>query len=124
MDTDRRRQGIEAFNEVYCGDLPQPPAQGEDRFFDYMLETLFGSLWADDTLSVRDRRLLLLGAIAAQGEELTFGIQARSALKRQELTREQLEEAVLFLSQYVGYPKAARLRMGLPAIFKGLGLDD
>lgn len=124
MNSDKRRRGVEVFSEVYCGDLPQPPAPGEDRFFDYMIETLFGTLWADDTLSIRDRRLLLLGAIAAQGEDLTFGIQARAALKRQELTREQLEEAVLFLTQYVGYPKAARLRMGLPAIFKNLAPGD
>ena len=120
MDEDKRQRGIDVFNEVYCGDLPQPPDEGQDKFFDYMLENLFGTLWADNTLSIRDRRLLLLGAIAAQGEELTFSIQARSALKRGELSPEQLDAAVVFLTQYVGYPKAARLRLGLPGIYKAL----
>ena len=108
-----REKGIEMFNTVYCGDLPQPPAEGEDKFFDYMLDTLFGQRWADDTLTIEQRRLVLIGAIMAMGEEMTFAIQARSAMKRGELTYEQMEEIVLFMTQYVGYPKAAKLRMSL-----------
>lgn len=114
----KREKGIEMFNTVYCGDLPQPPAEGEDRFFDYMLSTLFGDLWADSKLSIEQRRLVLLGAIMAMGEEMTFTIQARSAMKRGELTYEQLEELVLFMTQYVCYPKASKLRMQL------IGLKD
>ncbi len=109
----KREKGIDMFNTVYCGDLPQPPAEGEDRFFDHMLETLFGELWANSSLAIEQRRLLLLGAIIAQGEEMTFSIQARSAMKRGELTYEQLEEIILFMTQYVGYPKASRLRLAL-----------
>lgn len=109
----KREKGIEMFNEVYCGDLPQPPQEGEDRFFDFMLGSLFGDLWASETLSIRDRRLLLLGAIAAQGEDMTFTIQCKSALKRGELNEEQLNELVLFLTQYVGYPKASKMRLAL-----------
>jgi 4-carboxymuconolactone decarboxylase len=108
-----REKGIEMFNTVYCGDLPQPPEQGEDKFFDFMLGSLFGELWSDDTLTINEKRLLLLGAIMAQGEEMTFSIQARSALKRGEFTSEQLEFAVLFLTQYVGYPKASKMRVAL-----------
>ena len=112
----KREKGIEMFNEVYCGDLPQPPAEGEDKFYDFMLGSLFGELWADDALSIKEKRLLLLGAIMAQGEEMTFAIQSRCALKRGELTPEQLELACRFLTQYVGYPKAARLRMSLMGV--------
>lgn len=109
----KREKGVELFNEVYCGDLPQPPAEGEDKFFDFMLNSLFGELWADDALTIKEKRLLLIGAIVAQGEEMTFAIQSRSALKRGELTPEQLELAVRFLTQYVGYPRASKLRMSL-----------
>lgn len=113
MANEHRAKGIEMFNEVYCNDLPQPPETGKDRFFDYMLDTVFGQLWADETLSIRDRRLLLLGAIAAQGEDMTFTIQARSALKRGELDRKQLQEIVTFLTAYVGYPRGAKMRMAV-----------
>lgn len=114
----KRDKGIEMFNEVYCGDLPQPPEPGSDRFFDFMLESLFSELWGNDTLAIEQRRLLLLGAIAAQGEEMTFTIQARSAMKRGELTFEQLEEVVLFLTQYIGYPKASKMRGALGGLAK------
>ncbi len=124
MSTQKRDKGIEMFNEVYCGDLPQPPKEGVDQFFDYMLESLFGTLWADDTLSIRERRLLLLGAIAAQGEDMTFGIQVRSALKRGDLSKEQIDAAVVFLTQYIGYPKASKMRLALPGIYKELGLEE
>ena len=110
-----REKGIEMFNEVYCGDLPHPE-EGQDKFFDFMIGSLFGELWADDALSIKEKRLLLLGAIMAQGEDMTFAIQARSALKRGELTPEQLELATRFLTQYVGYPKGARLRMTLMGV--------
>jgi 4-carboxymuconolactone decarboxylase len=113
MANEHRAKGIEMFNEVYCNDLPQPPETGKDRFFDYMLDTVFGQLWADETLSIRDRRLLLLGAIAALGEDMTFTIKARSALKRGEIDREQLHEIVTFLTAYVGYPRGAKMRMAI-----------
>lgn len=105
-----RAQGVRMYDTVYCGDLPPPPPQGSSAFIDYMLETLFGALWADEqTLSIRDRRLLLLGAIAAMGDEATLAIQARSALKRGELDPAQLVAISVFLTQYVGYPRGSKL---------------
>lgn len=123
MADSTREKGIEMFNTVYCGDLPQPPEPGKDAFFDFMLEGVFGKLWADDTLSMRDRRLVLLGAIAAQGEDMTWTIQARSALKRGELTVAQLEAIVLFLTQYVGYPRASKMRMALASLLAQMPKD-
>lgn len=116
-----RKKGIEMFNTVYCGDIPNPPERGVSKFTDFMLDTLFGVLWADETLSIRDRRLLLLGAIAAQGEEGTFTIQARSALKRGELTKEQLEAVVVFLTQYIGYPRGSKAFMALNKVLAEAG---
>lgn len=104
-----REKGVELFNEVYCGKVPIPTESGQSVFIDYMLETLFGTLWADGTLPIRERRLLLIGAIAAQGDPVTLGIQIRSALLRNELTAAQLDALVIFLTQYVGYPRGSQL---------------
>ena len=73
-----------------------------------MLEQLFAEVWTRDVLSMRDRRLLLLGAIAALGESMTFSIQAKAAIKNAELTPEQLREVLVFLVHYVGYPARGR----------------
>jgi len=118
-DNDRRAKGLSTIKEVYGDWITEhlPPA-GKSRYIDFMLETLFGELWASDVLSFRDRRLLLLGAIAAQGEEAVFRIQAAAALKRGELDGEQLQEAVLFLTQYVGYPRGSKLHTALGDVLK------
>ena len=107
-DSERRERGLAKFNEVYCGDLPAPPA-GAMAFFDLMLEQLFGEVWTRPSLSLRDRRLLTMGVIAALGEREPFAIQVRSALKNGELSPEQLREIVIHLAPYAGYPRAAGL---------------
>ena len=107
-DDDRRRKGLDKFNAVYGGTLPAPPA-GTMAFFDVMLEQLFGEIWTRPALSQRDRRLLVMGAIAALGERDAFGIQVRSALENGELTAEQCREVVIHLAQYAGYPRVSSL---------------
>ena len=52
---------------------------------------------------------MLLGIIAEKGETMTFGIQAKAALKRGELTPDELRELLLMIAQYAGYPRAAAL---------------
>lgn len=104
-----RERGRQMFDEIYCRDLGDLPPAGSSVFIDFMLETLFGTLWADDTLSIRDRRLLLIGAIASQGDAATLTVQIRSAFKRGELDAAQLDALAVFLTQYVGYPKGSQL---------------
>jgi 4-carboxymuconolactone decarboxylase len=50
-----------------------------------------------------------MGIIAEKGETMTFGIQAKAALKREELTPDELREFLLMIAQYAGYPRAAAL---------------
>lgn len=118
-DSEKRERGLETIQEVYGTHLgaPLPPA-GESRFIDYMLETLFAELWRAPELSFKERRLLLLGVVAAQGEEGVLRIQAAAALERGELTPDQLKEAMVFLSQYVGYPRASRLNAAVGELLK------
>jgi 4-carboxymuconolactone decarboxylase len=106
-DADRRRRGEEMITEVYAGDVTTPP-EG-NPFVDTMLEQLFAEVWTRDVLSIRDRRLLIMGIIAEKGEPTTFGLQARAALKRGELSADELRELLLLIAQYAGYPRAAAL---------------
>ncbi|MCH6551292.1 MAG: carboxymuconolactone decarboxylase family protein [Planctomycetes bacterium] len=103
MESERRRRGEEKIKEVYAGDIPVPPA-GSSVFADLMLEQLFAEVWTREVLSMRDRRLLLLGAIAALGEPNTFGIQSRASLKLAELTPEQLGHVAQTVVEFVGRP--------------------
>ena len=109
-DSERRRRGVEMMKKVYAGDVPVPP-EGASPFADIMLEQVFAEVWTRPALSVRDRRLVIMGVIAAMGESMTWGIQAKAALKNGELTPEQLREMLIQLAQYAGYPRAAGLMM-------------
>ena len=106
-DSERRQRGLEVLRDVYAGDVAPPPPG--NAFVDVMLEQVFAEVWSRDVLSIRDRRLLLFGIIAEKGEPMTFGIQAKAALKRGELEPDELRELLLMIAQYAGYPRAATL---------------
>ena len=102
----RWERGAKMLERVYAGDVAAAP-KGALAFSDLMLEQLFAEVWAREALSIRDRRLVILGVIACMGEKDTWKIQARAALKNGELSPEQLREVVITLAQYAGYPRAA-----------------
>jgi 4-carboxymuconolactone decarboxylase len=107
-DAKRRKRGEETIKKIYAGDVVVPP-EGANPFADVMLEQLFAETWNRGGLSVRDRRLLIMGVIAALGEKDTWKLQVRSALKNGELSEEQVHEVTIMLAQYAGYPRAAGL---------------
>ena len=51
----------------------------------------------------------LRDCIAAQGETMTFKIQAKAGLKNGEFTADELRELHVFIAQYCGYPRAASM---------------
>jgi 4-carboxymuconolactone decarboxylase len=107
-DDSRYERGAEMIKKVYAGDVIVPP-KGAMAFSDLMLESLFAEVWTREELSIRDRRLILLGVIGALGEKDTFAIQAKATLKNGELTPAQLREVLIMLANYAGYPRAAGL---------------
>ncbi len=108
-DKDRWERGQEMLQKVYAGDVVTAP-RGTMAFSDIMLEQLFAEVWTrTDILPIRDRRLLMLGAIMAMGEHMTFKIQLKAAMKNGELDAEQAREILIHMAQYTGYPRAAAL---------------
>jgi 4-carboxymuconolactone decarboxylase len=106
--SERRDRGVEMLKKVYAGDVVVPP-EGAVPFSDVMLEQLFAEVWSRGELSIRDRRLLLLGAIAAMGEEGAWLVQVKAAMKNGELTAAQVHEVLVQLAPYAGYPRLAGL---------------
>jgi 4-carboxymuconolactone decarboxylase len=84
-------------------------ADGPGEFFRYTVDHLFGEIWSRPGLSNRDRRLLILGVIAASGQLDVIPLQAEAALANAELSAEELREAVIFLTHYVGWPRGAAI---------------
>lgn len=100
-----RERGLAMMAEVYGFDMTDGPGD----FFAETADHLFGRIWSRPGLSHRDRRLLLLGALTAQGNSDVADIQVGAALANRELTPEALEEIVVFLCYYVGWPNGTKL---------------
>ena len=118
-DDIRRDRGKTVFDDVYGGVVPLPPNADEAEFLKLLLDQSFGELWARDALSIRDRRLMVIGVLAALGEVSPFIIQMKTALLKGELSEDEVREIPVFLSHYVGFPRASRLfvefmQAGLP----------
>jgi len=101
-------RGMKKLAEVYAGEIVALP-EGTMAFNDVMMRTLFAEVWDRDILSVRDRRLLIMGVIAARGAVDTWKIQAAAALTNEELTADELRETLVLLAPYAGYPSVAPL---------------
>jgi len=108
-DNDRRARGLKMFNEVYGGVVPVPPSEYQGPFFHQTIDQLFAETWSRPNLSIAQRRLVTLGAVAALGETEMFEIQLRAAVKKGELTKAQIEDLVLFLPAYIGYPRTSKI---------------
>jgi 4-carboxymuconolactone decarboxylase len=114
----KRAKGAETFEKVYGGVVATPrPSANEPPYVDLMMKNLFADIWSRDVMSIRDRRLVLMGVIAAQGEAGTFGTQMRAALSKGEITPAQANEIIVILTQYIGYPHTTQL---LPEVAKAI----
>lgn len=104
----RRERGLAKYREVY-GDDAFVFEEGASEFFDLMLTQLFGEVWSRPALAVSERRLLVMGVLAAQRAFDTLGIQFSRALETGEMTVEQVRETAIHLIPYVGYPSSSDL---------------
>jgi|SRR5450432_2466382 4-carboxymuconolactone decarboxylase len=111
----RRARGKRVFQEVYGGVVPLPPNSDSIGFMQLLLDQTFAEVWSREALSIRDRRLIVIGVLAALGEDAPFVIQMRAALLKNELTPEQVKEIPMFLAHYVGFPRASRLFQAVAA---------
>lgn len=98
--------GAAKLDDVYQGTVPVVP-QGLMDFADIMTEDLFGGVWTRDQLDVRDRRLVIMGVIAAIGGPSTWKIQCKAGLMRGDFTEDEVREVLIQATPYVGYPRAA-----------------
>ena len=99
---DRRARGKEQMRQVYGWDI-EPTKPFEEQTVDH----LFGEVWAGTDLSVRDRRLVLIGMAVGSGQTDVAGLQVGCALQLGELDAADLRYLVTFLAHYAGWPRGA-----------------
>ncbi len=107
--TDRFETGMKTRRQV-LGDAHVDRAEAAKSEFDepfqqMITEGAWGTLWADETISHRDRSLLTLALLAACGnfEEIPMHIRAT---ERTGATRDEIMQAFMHVAVYAGVPKA------------------
>lgn len=70
-------------------------------------DVVFGDLWRRSDLSLRDRSLVTIAALAAMGDDDQLDLYLRLGLDNG-LTRVQIAEAFTHLAFYAGWPKATK----------------
>lgn len=80
-------------------------------------DVVFDDLWRRGDLSVPDRSLVTIAALAAMGDDDQLDPYLRRGVESG-LTRAQIAEALTHLGFYAGWPKATK---ALTAVTKTLG---
>ena len=107
--------GLKTMDAVYGPDFSKTMPEVSNPMLEDTIDHLFGEIWSRPGLSIRDRRLLVIGATAALGRADLIEIQARGALQNDELSPGELREAVLQLHYYVGWGNGTQVNRGVEA---------
>jgi 4-carboxymuconolactone decarboxylase len=87
------------------------------KFVQLTNNVVFDDLWRRSDLSLRDRSLVTIAALAAMGDDDQLDVYLRRGLESG-LTRNQITEALTHLGFYAGWPKATK---GMAAVTRSLG---
>jgi 4-carboxymuconolactone decarboxylase len=108
--TDRYERGLDAYASQLGVSREDVPRWFADRFGERFGDEAInaaGGAWSDETLSLRERSLVVVAALAAQGGvDDRLASHVRWAVEHG-ATRAELEALVTLLGVYIGYPKAS-----------------
>jgi 4-carboxymuconolactone decarboxylase len=82
------------------------------KFVQLTNDVVFETLWRQPELSVRDRSLVTIAALAATGDDDQLDVYLRRGVESG-LTRAQIVEALTHLGFYAGWPKATKALMAV-----------
>lgn len=104
MSDDQREKGLEWFDKVMGF---KPPAIPNDPFLDSTVDHLFANVWARPGLGIKERRIATLVILMQIGNEQTLRLHFGAAMKQQQLTDTEIDELILHVAHYGGWPVAA-----------------
>lgn len=106
---DRREQGMATRRRV-LGDAHVNRAEANKTDFDapfqnLITEAAWGHVWSRDTITPRERSMLTIALLAAQGDDQELAMHIRSTANTG-ASREDVMEALLHVAIYAGVPRA------------------
>jgi 4-carboxymuconolactone decarboxylase len=101
-DDERRQRGLALRRQLFGAE--DNPALG-DPLIDVTVDHLFGDIWTRPGLALRDRSLITCAVLVALGKEAQLKVHLRGLLN-QGVTHEAVEEMMIHLAHYSGWPTA------------------
>jgi 3-hydroxyisobutyrate dehydrogenase-like beta-hydroxyacid dehydrogenase/alkylhydroperoxidase/carboxymuconolactone decarboxylase family protein YurZ len=97
-----RERGLAMMSRVYGASLEDALGEITSPATADMVDNLFGNIWSRPNLTIRDRRLILVGSTTMIGRSDLLQVQLAGAVANGEFTDAQLDEMQLFLNYYAG----------------------
>lgn len=123
-DDERRADAVDVLRTLTDGRAASDPEQARAGMVDTLggvgelaYDFAFGELWSRDELSRRDRSLVVVAILAALSKEQELVFHVPGALNHG-VTREEIEEVMVTLTGYGGFPRAVEGMRAARAAFQ------
>jgi 4-carboxymuconolactone decarboxylase len=121
---ERRASGIDVMRTLGGGAYdPERAAEAMERrhgaLGSFAIDHVLGDLWSRPQLSRRDRSLIVVTFLASIGSTEELGLHVRGALNHG-LTREEVEEIILQVAGYAGFPLAMQATRIVDEVWRDL----
>ncbi len=81
-------------------------------------------MWARPGLSIRDRRLVTLTVLMQFGNEQTLKLHFGAAMKQKQLTDAEIDELIVHVAHYAGWPVGGGLEPDRPRVARRAGQGE
>jgi 4-carboxymuconolactone decarboxylase len=101
---DRMKRGFELIAKMgFPQERMLKQKEAYPAIYELTVGHLFGDIWSRPHLSLRERELITMAAIIAQGRPMGVGTHFGSAVKNG-ITKEQIMELIIHVGAYAGWP--------------------
>jgi 4-carboxymuconolactone decarboxylase len=121
MSEDHRDpKGVAMYEKVFG--KPAPSEENLHGLKELSLNHLFARIWTREGLSIRDRRLVTIALLAAQGRPDQLRDHIRGArLGEDRLSEEEIQELMIHVAHYAGWAAGTSGQGIASAVFSELG---
>lgn len=116
----RRQRGLDTYKKMGWGENESVKALDED-LWQFITDIGFGEVWSRPGLSLRERELIVIGALMAVKADGIASHMGRA--HHLGITHDEIKELILQLTIYLGMPKALFAMKKLKEVKAAAGAD-
>ena len=118
---DRQRVARAEYEHIMCAPGPAPVSAYIDGG---VIGFVFAEMWRRGVLTPRDRRWITLACVGMSDAPMPMETHCYAALKSNEVTKEEIDEFLLFFGTQAGWPKGSSMLTYIMAAFAKIAEED